>query len=463
MDVETALSPFFDEADIPERTAKRRLLVIGLDGANWELMQPLLDAGEMPNLKTLRERGRSGILRSTPVPESAMSWGAITSGVLPGKSGTFTFYSPPTSRRSFWHLVGDRGFYSVIVAVPNAAVDRPLNGLLVGDWTRKRNEEFSMPAELKPHLKRAGYGPGLIRVSNVEYFKTHMTKRTEVARKLLESSNWDLAFVVYEYSDTVGHRFGLHCEEWNEVYRSVDRQIGSLLESIDSDTTVLVISDHGWKRFPGSLNLNAWLTRNRFGDWRASMTRAGSVSSINGVGTPTGAPPAEPLVPGPRELMRLRLRLATETHPMTKERIVTRMRNPRKVFPGPLADLAPGRLFVEFLPDLRILHGPPKGEAYSQDPVDHHSFDGVYLLAGPGIEPGLGPERSVLDVAPSVLRYFGIAAPDDFDGQPIDDFGRLEALSPPGAVDFADSPPGRAEPEVSPDLEESLRALGYIE
>jgi len=45
VDVETALSPFFAAAGIHERVPKRRFLVIGLDGANWELMQPLLDAG----------------------------------------------------------------------------------------------------------------------------------------------------------------------------------------------------------------------------------------------------------------------------------------------------------------------------------------------------------------------------------------------------------------------------------
>jgi predicted AlkP superfamily phosphohydrolase/phosphomutase len=384
--------------------------------------------------------------------------------VLPGKSGAFTFLSPPTPRRAFWHLAGDQGLFSVIVAVPNLTIDRPFDGPMVGDWTKSGDDEFARPEALQPALLRAGYRPELLNVRNTEYFKNHMRLRTRVARELLDRSGWDLAFVVYEYTDTVAHRYELHCDEWNEVYRAVDRELGSLLESAGRDTTVLLVSDHGWRRYPRSLNLNAWLEENDFEGWRAGMARAGTVSSITGRNVRQGMPPREPLSPGPAELEDLRQRLGVEQHPTTGERVVTRMRTPREVFAGPLSDRAPGRLFVEFLPDLRVEQGVREPPVYSDEPADHHSVDGIYLLAGPGIEAGRGEERSVLDVAPTVLRFFGIAAPEDFDGEAMDDFGRLANLKAPGPLYFAKG--GSADSDdskISPELEEPLRALGYIE
>ena len=88
-----------------------------------------------------------------------------------------------------------------------------------------------------------------------------MRKRTEVTKVLMERSDWDFGFVVYEYSDTVGHQYGLHNEEWNEVYRAIDAELGALLESVDERTTLLVISDHGWKRYPATFSLGSWLQR----------------------------------------------------------------------------------------------------------------------------------------------------------------------------------------------------------
>ena len=131
-DPKSALAPYFERAGArPPAPGKRRLLMIGIDGANWELMQRLLQTGEMPALASLRGRGSWGVLRSMIVPESAMSWTAMRTGVGPGKNSVYTFFSADTPRRSFWHFLGDRGLESVIVAVPKASPAQPLSGLFV--------------------------------------------------------------------------------------------------------------------------------------------------------------------------------------------------------------------------------------------------------------------------------------------------------------------------------------------
>lgn len=464
---ERALAPWLwnhgREAHTP---GKRRLLVIGMDGARWDLMEPLLEAGELPTLAALRRRGRWGVLESTVPPESAIAWTAIATGVSPGRSGVHTFFSPDAPRRAFWHLLSDHGRSSLIVAVPKASPQRAFDGVLIGGWTLDARRDFTWPRDLKPHLLRAGYRPELFDVRNVDYYREHMQRRTAVARELLANIDWDLAFVVYEYTDMVGHGFGLESDAWREVYRAVDGEIAALLETTDEHTTVLLISDHGWKRYPRAFHLDAWLEGEGYTEWRANLPFSGSAIGISRQGERPGAPPGA-LRPGDAEtLARMRAGLEALVVPGSDEKLVVRVRDPREAFPGPYAEHAPGRLFVELRDDFHVVKGGRDGPVFVPGPIDHHAREGLYLLAGPGIEPGEGPRRSVFDVAPTVLRHFGVAAPADAEGEALYGFGRRDAeLATTGALYFGDAPaPDEATgPAETRRLEEQMRALGYIE
>jgi predicted AlkP superfamily phosphohydrolase/phosphomutase len=461
-----ALAPYFEHTGArPPAPGKRRLLLIGIDGANWELMQRLLQTGEMPALASLRERGSWGVLRSMIVPESAISWTAMGTGVGPGKNAVFTFFSADTPRRSFWHFLGDRGFESVIVAVPKASPARPLSGLFVAGWTLNPRNEFSQPPELKPYLRRAGYDPSLAYLRNVEYYKQRMRRRTEVVLELLANVDWDLAFVVYEYSDTVGHRFGLFSEEWDAVYRAVDSEIAALLEATDEQTTILIVSDHGWKRYPKSVSLDAWLMRNGLAEWKTNLPSSGNTTGISAADTPNAAAPRGGRDAGKASLDRVVRGLRDLTDPQTGEKVVRRVRPSHLVFEGPYASRAPGRLIVEMRDGYRAVQGRKRRNVFGTKPRQHHSHEGIYLLAGPGIQPGPGAPRPIFDVAPTVLRFFGIAPPDDAEGRTLHDFGIAEPLAAPGPSYFEGAPaqPAPLEPAISPELEEGLKALGYIE
>jgi predicted AlkP superfamily phosphohydrolase/phosphomutase len=466
IDAGRALAPYFEQTSSrPPTPGKRRLLIIGIDGANWELMQRLLEAGEMPALASLQKDGAWGILQSTVVPESAMSWTAMRTGVGPGRNGVYTFFSMDTPRRSFWHLLGDRGLRTVIAAVPKASPTRPLSGVFFGGWTLQRRAQFASPPELKPYLLRAGYDPSLANLRNVGYFTQRMSRRTGVARELLTNADWDLAFVVYEYSDNVAHRFGLFSDEWDAIYRAVDAEIAALLEATDEHTTLMLVSDHGWKSYPRWVNMNAWLAQSGFAEWKANLPNSGNVTGISAADTPNGATPANGRGTGNQELERMQRELLDLTDPQTGEKVVERVRASEAIFEGPYADAAPGRLLVEFRNDYRVIKGKRRLKVFGTKPKQHHSHEGIYLLAGPGIQPGRGTPMSIFDVAPTVLRFFGIEAPDDAEGRPMHDFGIDAPLAAPGPSYFAGArtkPPAHP-PEVSPELEEGLRALGYIE
>jgi predicted AlkP superfamily phosphohydrolase/phosphomutase len=465
-DPKRALAPYFARIGVsPAAAGKRRLLVIGIDGANWELMEHLLQSGEMPALASLRRRATWGVLRSMIVPESAMSWTALRTGVGPGRNAVFTFFSADTPRRSFWHYLGDRGLQSVIVAVPKASPARPLSGLLVGGWTMQLREQFTQPPELKPYLLRAGYDPSLMSLRNVAYYEQRMRRRTEVALELLAHVDWDLAFVVYEYSDTVGHRFGLGTAEWNAIYRAVDSEIAALLAAIDEQTTILMVSDHGWKSYPRSVSLDAWLEQNGFPEWKTNLPSSGNAVGISAIDTPTAAPPKGGRDVGKDSLDRVVSGLRDLVDPQTGAKVVRRVQTSDAAFEGPYAYYAPGRLIVELREDYRAVQGRRRKNVFGAKPRQHHSHDGIYLLAGPGIQPGPGAPRQILDVTPTVLRFFGIAPPDDAEGRAIHDFGNAPPLAAPGPSYFegAGAPSAPRGPAVSPEVEEGLRELGYID
>ena len=120
------------------------LLVIGLDGATHRLVDPLLAAGEMPELARLMAAGCHGVLRSTFPPLTPPAWSSFMTGKNPGKHGVMGFRGRPTGyqsgdwissrnvrARTLWDIVGEAGkTVGAINVVPSYPV-RPVNGFMV--------------------------------------------------------------------------------------------------------------------------------------------------------------------------------------------------------------------------------------------------------------------------------------------------------------------------------------------
>ena len=451
--IDEALEPFF-ATQAPRGDPRRRLLVVGIDGASWKHLAPLLERGALPNLAAVRARGRHGVLASTTVPESAMSWTTMRTGVGPGRHGTFSFHSPRTTRRSTWHLLGDRGLRSIVVAVPEASTDRPIEGVHIGGWTTQLKS--TQPAELREPLLRAGYRGGLRHLRNPRLFQEHMRLRTEIAIRMFERLDWDHAFLVYEYSDTAAHLLGLGTKAWAHVQRGVDALLGRLLRHAGEDTTVLIVSDHGWRSYSRRLSVGTWLRHEGFRGLAATIPMSGNVVSIS---QRQGAAP-----PDDETLARVREGLLALRDPRDGRRPVVRVSRPEEIFSGPYAASSGVSLIVELDLAYRAPRGGAAARVFAPGPHTHHDPEGIYILAGPGIAPGEGPRASVKDVAPTVLSFYGVPVPPDLTGTPLWDFG-VPVQQGASALYFEEPVPGAPSIEVpvDPELDESLRALGYIE
>ena len=70
-----------------------KLLVLGLDGATFDVLDPMLEGGKLPNLKKTIDNGIRGCLESTFSPVTGPAWTSLATGKNPGKTGVFDFFN----------------------------------------------------------------------------------------------------------------------------------------------------------------------------------------------------------------------------------------------------------------------------------------------------------------------------------------------------------------------------------
>jgi predicted AlkP superfamily phosphohydrolase/phosphomutase len=280
------------------------LLIIGLDGATWDLLDPWIERGWLPNLGRIRRRGTWGPLRSTMPPATLPSWTTFMTGMNPGRHGIFDFtrrelgtYSVQFVNASFrksrtiWKHLSDAGRRVCVLGVPGTYPPEPLNGCMISGFdtpvTTRADASFVAPPTLAPMVMAMGGFPFAdfqeFRVGKAWYRKAlaallrGIEIKTRLAKALFERQCWDCFMLLFGESDTVAHHFWKFHDrhsprfdpagalEWGDaiqrVYRALDAAIGELIAAAPG-ATVLVASDHG---FGGAgskaVYLNQWLRR----------------------------------------------------------------------------------------------------------------------------------------------------------------------------------------------------------
>jgi predicted AlkP superfamily phosphohydrolase/phosphomutase len=276
-----------------------KVLVIGLDGVTFDLLGPWIEAGELPNLQRLIRQGAWGKLRTTLPPISSSSWSSFLTGVNPGKHGLVDFVYPgadsykvtminATSRRtrSLWNWLNDAGYKVGLLGIPTTYPTEPVDGFMISGFLAPGpDSEWAYPPELKQEL-RAELGE--FRLSPDERYRStrwldrflddltaSVENRTQAALYLMRKKPWDLFAVVYWDTDMVQHETwrlldpnhprhdaeeaSAQRERILAFHRKVDADVGRLLSEVDSDTLVVVMSDHGFGPVHSFFLTNNWL------------------------------------------------------------------------------------------------------------------------------------------------------------------------------------------------------------
>ncbi len=267
-------------------TPARRLLLVGLDGATFDVLLPLAAAGRLPVLAELLRRGSHAPLASTIPPITPTAWTTVFTGKNPGKHGIYDFreLDPATYARrpvhvdrhrqqSLWDLLGEQGRRSIVLDVPFTYPPRPLHGLMLTGYGTPRTPgtRFTYPDDLRAVLPLALHDQ--IRVALpahafdrsqafVDEWRAIMDGRRRLLAHLARREPWDFFFAVFSITDNMAHVFWTFLdpahpnyarpeapafrEAFFGAYEQCDAALGDLLAAAGPGVNVLVMSDHGF-------------------------------------------------------------------------------------------------------------------------------------------------------------------------------------------------------------------------
>ncbi|ANM29637.1 hypothetical protein ABI59_08680 [Acidobacteria bacterium Mor1] len=490
------------EGAIPAPSAP--VWLIGLDGAGWNMLDPLLEAGELPHLAALIERGSSGVLRSENPTISPALWATIATGQPRDVHGVVNFTervpgsyrtveSGPLDRRSpaLWDHVGAAGGRSVVVNWFGSFPAETIEGVYLA---RGLDPAAARPGQVHPEgwldagpSFEASSPPGwaLEAIGRTPFLREtlHDDQRSlDLLRRAVARESADLVVSYFAGVDIAQHvtwkdmdpdyvpfpdeppRDPALAQVIPSYYRYLDHVVGEIVALAPEDATIVVVSDHGGgpmrpeEAFHFQLEVVlselGYIRKLQSGDFDWTRSTAWAISELY------------------RERKRIWLNLVeTESQGIVPreqaaslaEEIETRLRGLR-VEEGPLfdrienhlngEDWMPGMpaLTVEFaqaaLTATRVRDG---AASFAMDPVrlrhrdvsGGHRLDGMMVLAGPKIAPGRFTSPATLyQVAPTVLHLLGL--PQDARLQPPAGQGGVlaEVLSPEW---YAEHPPLIAE------------------
>ncbi len=286
-------------------TAKNRVVVVGLDGATFDLIMPWVEAGKLPTLARLLSESAAAPLESVLHPFTAQAWSSMVTGANQGKHRIFDFwerdfhtYGFRLTNASFrslpalWTLLSQAGRHVIVLNVPMTYPPEPVNGVLVSGWdTPGMGAAFTYPLALKSELTSLGNGQPYVIVPDDWKYSTaqrgdkvltelqrEIDVRFAVVTNLMQREPWDLCFFVVSALDGAAHflwkyhdpAHPLHDAQSRaelfsddpllQVYQRADQRLGEFLQTLPPDVYVLVVSDHGEGPLEDiEIHLNLWL------------------------------------------------------------------------------------------------------------------------------------------------------------------------------------------------------------
>jgi predicted AlkP superfamily phosphohydrolase/phosphomutase len=299
------------------RGVARKVLILGLDGATWDVLDPLMDAGLMPNFQRLLRGGTRGVLRSTIPPITPAAWTTFMTGRSPGAHGIFDFerYDVRTNKLSFnttnvlghvrtiWQILGSRGYQVGSIAVPMTYPPVPVNGFLIsGFGAVSTKTDFTYPADLRHELlkrwpdftfkntwKSRGWRPDQTVADNIAQVTRSFHQGAEVLRYCGDRYGWDVLMIVYKLVDNLQHKAWRYLDprtrdRWpkrrkltEQCFAELDVAIGDILAYAKAhDAHVFVMSDHGHGSLEGKAQPNLMLKDWGYLKLRSETAQAGT-------------------------------------------------------------------------------------------------------------------------------------------------------------------------------------------
>jgi predicted AlkP superfamily phosphohydrolase/phosphomutase len=288
-----------------------RVLLIGLDGATFDVLDPLMAQGLMPVLRKFIESGARATLRSTVPALTPPAWTSLVTGRGPGSHGIFDFFrkdseSSPLFRfltshdvasPSIWSYANSETLRSTVLNFPLTFPPPKIAGHIVpggflpwrqlrlgchpeGIFDRLRTLPSFNPRELALDMTQEAKAiEGCEEAEYEPWIDMHIRRErqwVDIARELATTEPSNFTAVLFDGVDKIQHlcwRFidprmtGALSSDWElrvrdkcrEYFTELDRRIGELLDIVGDDASVFIASDHGFGPQVRTLFVNAWL------------------------------------------------------------------------------------------------------------------------------------------------------------------------------------------------------------
>jgi predicted AlkP superfamily phosphohydrolase/phosphomutase len=277
-------------------SVRRRVVALGIDGGNPTLLRRWADAGLLPNIARLLERGVSGTSRGLSHFFVGSTWPSLYTGtspaehahhslvqIRPGSYESITMGEHGLVRRvPFWETLSDAGRRVAILDVPLSQLSPGLNGVQTVEWgshdavygfrcsTRALAREIRSKFGVHPlgnscdgaHRGAAEYADFLARL------EAGVRRKTALTRAVLHKERWDFCIQVFTESHCAGHQcWHLHDaahpghdasivavtgDPLERVYRAIDAAVGEIVADLGDDTTIALFSAHGMSYWYGA-------------------------------------------------------------------------------------------------------------------------------------------------------------------------------------------------------------------
>ncbi|QLK26817.1 alkaline phosphatase family protein [Natrinema zhouii] len=257
----------------------RPTIVFGLDGAHYELLEPWIEAGHLPNIERAIDSGISADLESVLPPVTSPNWKAYATGKNPGKIGIFWWENIDTDNRrvhypsnrkhvntEFWELIA-RDEPVGVLGVPTTYPPKDVDSFLVSGPPDGKNTGYAHPSELESRLDeefdyrvRKHHRLDGEREAAAEEILELIDSRFTAAEMLRSEHDVSFLQVTTFYINSLQHYL------WDDEYtlqgwQIIDEHLGQYL---DGDFNVVLMSDHGSNPIRTVFHINAWLEANGY-------------------------------------------------------------------------------------------------------------------------------------------------------------------------------------------------------
>ncbi len=460
----------------------KKVFVFGIDGAMPEkIFEEWLE--ELPNIKKLMKQGCYAKLNSTIPPLSVTAWTSMTTGKRPAEHGIFEYLyrdnnlpgkmnltsSFNVKEKRIWEILSEKNKKAITCFVPLTWPVKPFEGIIIsGPPALVEKGKFAYPQEIENEVENISdnnfqmdirFFRDLTKKDISENIKKVTKNHLEIMKYLIKNKDWDFFFGVITGSDRMNHSFWRYSDpehrkydpnsEFKDTlknfYKFLDKELGEIMNLLDEDTTIIVLSDHGFTRMHTRVNLSDWLIKEGYLvlkqeikissptklehdmiDWE--KTKAFAIGAYDGqIYLNLKGRDASGVVEQ-KEYDKLINEIGEKIKKITGDDGIvldTKIFKKKDYFRGKCETTAPD--IVIYFDNLHYGCNPslignntlwsPSTAIGSDDAT--HAEQGIFIINTPFKKKGYVGEIDILDVAPIILNLLNVNVPKDFEGKII--------------------------------------------